>query len=270
MSQSWAEIPAVNPALHVLVARRQFLTEWNFPDLAAPHWRLYVQLDEGAYLRFRRRCLDMPAGSVWLIPPDTLYGSGAEKPFRQCYVHFSLQLTCLPSERRPWRVKGAEADGRTLANLFDAEEDKLWEASLALHRLILNLLTRLPEEMFEVPGRDATLSRALARMTVDLRHSPSNREMAKAMGLHPNAWIRWFKARTGRTPKAFLLARRVQEACILLLHSDRSIEEIAEITGFGDRYHFTRAFVRDRGIGPAAYRKSRAQVPRARWENDAT
>ncbi len=269
MSQSWAELPALNPGLHLLLARRQFLTDWDFPDLAAPHWRLYVQMDEGGWLRFRRKRIELPAGSVWLIPPETAYASGADRPFRQCYVHFTLQIPCAVAARRPWHIAGAEEEGRGLAAWFDQAPGGHLGSSFALHRAILGLVARLPEGVLPVPARDAALSRALARMTADLRRPPANREMARAMGLHPNAWIRWFKARTGSTPKAFLLARRVQEACILLLHSDRSIEEIAEATGFGDRYHFTRAFVRDRGIGPAAYRKSRAPAVGKRRENDA-
>ena len=55
-----------------------------------------------------------------------------------------------------------------------------------------------------------------------------------------------------------LKQRRIEKASILLHHTDHSIDEIAELCGFGDRYYFTRVFTRQLGLGPAAYRKRRA------------
>ena len=57
--------------------------------------------------------------------------------------------------------------------------------------------------------------------------------------------------------------QRVERACVLLHATGNSIEQIAEATGFCDRYHFTRVFTRLRGVSPAAFRKT-LTTPRGR------
>ena len=76
--------------------------------------------------------------------------------------------------------------------------------------------------------------------------------------MHTNAFIRLFRSEVGRSPQAWYMRRRIEEACRLLHHSDLSIEQIAERTGFCDRGHFTRVFRTLRRIGPATFRKRNA------------
>ena len=71
------------------------------------------------------------------------------------------------------------------------------------------------------------------------------------------AFIRWFKARTGRTPAAFVTERRVREACRRLAFGEESIEQVAEATGFANRHHFSRVFKQHAGCGPAEFRRGR-------------
>ncbi|MBN2643365.1 MAG: helix-turn-helix transcriptional regulator, partial [Victivallales bacterium] len=49
--------------------------------------------------------------------------------------------------------------------------------------------------------------------------------------------------------------RTVALAASLLLHSKMSIDEIAEHTGFCDRYYFTRVFRKFRYTSPAKFRR---------------
>jgi len=71
-----------------------------------------------------------------------------------------------------------------------------------------------------------------------------------------NSFSRLFKEHTGDTLQYFIRKKRVNKACLMLLHSNNSIDEIAEITGFANRYHFTRIFKKIRGYTPAKYRKT--------------
>jgi transcriptional regulator GlxA family with amidase domain len=73
-----------------------------------------------------------------------------------------------------------------------------------------------------------------------------------------NTFLRAFKKATGQTPHQYGLRVRLDHAAMLLLHSDHSIEQIAEACGFCDRHAFTRQFTRRRGSGPAAFRAHRS------------
>jgi transcriptional regulator GlxA family with amidase domain len=68
-------------------------------------------------------------------------------------------------------------------------------------------------------------------------------------------FTRRFKMKTGTTVSQWLLNHRLASAQRLLETSDKALDRIAEITGFGStvslRQHFTSAF----SVSPAAYRK---------------
>ena len=65
-----------------------------------------------------------------------------------------------------------------------------------------------------------------------------------------------FKAAFGQSPTHYIRTLRVREACRLLLHTSRQIQDIAETTGFGNAFYFCRAFKNLQGVSPSAYRKS--------------
>ncbi len=50
----------------------------------------------------------------------------------------------------------------------------------------------------------------------------------------------------------------------MLSHSEISIKDVAEATGFCDRYHFSRVFKQLRGVGPAEYRQQAKRILEAK------
>jgi len=59
----------------------------------------------------------------------------------------------------------------------------------------------------------------------------------------------------GRTPAAEIRRVRIEEAKRLLIHSDRSIADVARATGFGQQDLFSRTFRRSVGMAPSEYRR---------------
>ena len=70
-----------------------------------------------------------------------------------------------------------------------------------------------------------------------------------------NNFIRVFKKEMGVSPQQYLQMRRIEWSRNLLINSSLSIAEIADSTGFADRYHFSKAFKQITRFSPAAYRK---------------
>jgi transcriptional regulator GlxA family with amidase domain len=101
------------------------------------------------------------------------------------------------------------------------------------------------------------LEQAQTLLRQHLQSGISNPEIAEALGMTPNAFIRWFKQSTGIPPQNWLNRERVHEASYWLHHNDASIEHIAETVGFCDRYHFSRVFKQLQGISPATFRRNR-------------
>ena len=101
---------------------------------------------------------------------------------------------------------------------------------------------------------DERVDRAVRIMEGHLSTPLPTTELARRLGLHFNTFTRLFKRETGHPPWNYYNHLRMQRAVLLLLSTRFSIKEIAEETGFCDRYHFSRAFARRHGVGPARFR----------------
>lgn len=90
---------------------------------------------------------------------------------------------------------------------------------------------------------------------------PRLADLAHLIGLSPFHFARVFKRTTGLSPHQFLVHRRVARAKDLLVHTERSIADIALSLGFASQSHLGLAVKRLAGTTPAALRRSRAPAP---------
>ena len=98
----------------------------------------------------------------------------------------------------------------------------------------------------------AVLDWAAAHLAEDI----SVGQLARRALMSSRSFARRFKATTGTTPHAWLLAKRLAAAEELLGSSDASIEEIARLVGFGTAAGLREQFTRRRGVSPRAYRQT--------------
>src|SRR3712207_2316258 len=80
--------------------------------------------------------------------------------------------------------------------------------------------------------------------------------LARRALMSPRTFARRFKATTGTTPHAWLLAQRLAAAEALLEDSDAPVEEVARLVGFGTAAGLREQFTRRRGVSPRAYRQT--------------
>jgi AraC-like DNA-binding protein len=67
-------------------------------------------------------------------------------------------------------------------------------------------------------------------------------------------FLRVFKSITGKTPIEYRNTIRLEHAKELLLDSDHSVTEIADITGFESNVYFCNAFKAKTGFSPSEFR----------------
>ncbi len=65
-----------------------------------------------------------------------------------------------------------------------------------------------------------------------------------------------FKETFGISPRQYLTDCRINKAKLYLLQNEKSISEIAELTGFGCQQYFNKVFKKETGFTPASYRKN--------------
>ncbi len=79
-------------------------------------------------------------------------------------------------------------------------------------------------------------------------------DLCALTGMTKQHICRLFRTVLGARPMEYTAKRRIQAAKELLSGSDRSIEEIAELTGFGSSSYFCKLFRRYEGITPTQFR----------------
>lgn len=83
-------------------------------------------------------------------------------------------------------------------------------------------------------------------------------EIAQQVHLDKYYIIHTFKENFGETPIHYLIKKRIQNAKELLISTDLSISEIAQVNGFSSQSYFNQAFKKEVQMTPMAYRKKKA------------
>jgi AraC family transcriptional regulator len=86
------------------------------------------------------------------------------------------------------------------------------------------------------------------------------RDLSAVARRSPAHFSRKFKLSVGESPHAYVVARRLQRACHLMMTSAASLSEIALSVGFSDQAHLCRLFRQSFGQSPANWRRER-EIP---------
>ena len=273
--------PALNPreetfsSLHarLIVSRREELNAvWNHQTFCSPFWRFYVNKRAGAFIRHGAQTLWLSPGRPWLIPAWLSFATGLrspERPLWQDYLHFDCPGLPPTLQRRLFHRPLSLPRTGALALLCDRWQagldesksrlaDPSWAQALA-QAALASALEMLPvsaqEDCLAWLDRSGALGPVLLHIDRHLQTPPSNAELAALCHQSTDHFIRTFRRSLGVTPAQYGLDRRITAAATWLAQTPRTIDDIAEATGFTDRFHFSRAFKARLGLSPAAYRR---------------
>lgn len=242
--------------LEVLWSEERRLEEgfrWNTPG--SVFWRAYWNASAGMSVRVGDTDLDLPARTSLILPPGLPLAEVALRPVEHAYVHFRWVQgiwigppSILHFERPPTAGLSPMA--------FDSGSD-----GLRLMAWLANLLAMAVDSGSVATdaklGADPALRPALRLIDEGLADPPRNADLAGACSLSQTQFIRRFRAAFGETPQHMARKTRLRHAARSLMHTDLTIEAIAQQTGFADRVHFTHAFSGSFRVSPAAYRRDR-------------
>jgi len=106
------------------------------------------------------------------------------------------------------------------------------------------------------PLSDPQVARALRLMRERPAAPWTVSKLAGAVGLSRSAFADRFRAATGESPMRSLTRYRLERAAAYLRRSDAGLREIARRTGYDSEVSVSKAFRRQYGTSPGAYRKA--------------
>ncbi|WP_442896236.1 helix-turn-helix domain-containing protein [Bradyrhizobium sp. AZCC 2289] len=101
------------------------------------------------------------------------------------------------------------------------------------------------------------IARVQAYIDSNLHRALHIRNLGAVACRSPAHFSRKFKLAFGESPHAYVVRRRLERACHLMMTSAASLSEIALSVGFSDQAHLCRLFRRAFGQSPASWRRER-------------
>lgn len=101
------------------------------------------------------------------------------------------------------------------------------------------------------------IRRSLEEIEARLADDVGLTELAAAVGLSPSHYATLFRAATGMPPHAWLMKRRIERACELLMNTSSNVTDIAFALGFPSSQHFATMFKKHLGTTPSEWRRQR-------------
>ena len=255
-TQIWPEPPRISLDYAGYVKLGAF---WNRRLLSGPFWRLYHHDGLGAGLCADGKRIEIQPGKLYILPPHCnrrTWCSGV--PF-QLYIHFELSMS-MGNPRFPFHVIGLTDEMRPVLDelrqsLKQGQPDCLHNSLLAVS-LCARALSLLPPEALLESEKDRRMETTCDYLRANLDREIDLETLAARVRMTPNAFSRLFRENTGVTPYQYLLQLRYNQASKLLHSNQYSIDEICEMVGVKDRFHFSRTFKKIYGVPPAQYRKN--------------
>jgi len=243
-------------------------------------WELYCVLQGEGTRMAGDTLLPFMEGDVVLIPPSMHHhwdynpmSADEEGCIRYLMVAFSHSfiLHCIavfpelrnrlagvtfPAEAFKFGAESSSTIRHTLSAMNEMDE---LERLCSMFRLLPVIFTA---KDYTFAGRPMRIEHEVRRMQqvsayvmAHYVHHISLDDIAMEVGMNRSAFCSWFKRCKKLTFSQFITQYRLNTACELLAHSQKSVSEIGYLVGFKDIPHFVRVFTKEKGVSPGRYRK---------------
>lgn len=204
----------------------------------------------GAFILHRAGLMDGYRCCVsWFHHADFLEQFDGLKPVSdQIFIIDRDRLTC----------SGGASSAHLAAHLVEKHVGRA-QARKSLHIMIIDDALRAEKPQPGIPldlkTDDALVKKALLLMQQTIDTPLSVGETARRLGVSRRRLERHFQQAVGMSPTLACKIIRLEHAEFLLRHTDQSVTEIANATGFCDSSHFIRTFRERRDMTPTRFRK---------------
>ena len=244
----------------------------NLPQVLHPTHSIAIMLEGSGLLTFENKKITLQEGDVFFIPQGSSYRSDWKTDSRSGSVTFFSMHFCFCKEPSAFLKsygiqKTSAADAKGLEERYEKLSARILRdishpsdgfAAAACFYEILALT--MPH--FIPTGNNSyekKIRPALHYLEHNYQEDPSVEDLASLCFLSKPRFFALFKEVTGVSPIAYKNTVRLNHcAAYLLMHPDKSIEEVSSAFGYSTPVYFIRQFKKQFGATPFQYRKRAA------------
>lgn len=253
------------PESHVLIAGHFHVkdTYQTKRQAGMDDWLITFTLDGEGYFKTYDEHIICTQGDVTILRPTVphQYGTSRGKTWHFFWIHFSPELfeTNYLSDKDLVNLSIEHEYIHTRINKsFEKliqdyrERQKYWYelCELSLKEILL-LISQRQEQTF-----DPRIEEVVHILSKQMKDSISIKELAKRVNLSPSRLSHLFKENVGLSILDTLKQMRLNQAALLLEHTDRSAAEIAYEVGYQNYNYFAIHFRKRYGVSPREYKKN--------------
>ena len=235
---------------HVLNGEHHILTEGNYFLLSPDDVHTYVSINKEPF-----RIINFMFHPALIDSSFTL-----ETPFKEIIKHPSIGVSRKKLLKSPLGVQFFDDDRRLrpmFLNAFSEYKQKKIGYVNALRAtaeiFILACLRNVCVEQ-ESEQQNVVINKIIEYVNENYLEDISLSSMCDSMGYNVQYISRVFKTQVGMNFSTFLINKRIQKACSLLLSSDMTIQQIANEVGYSNMGFFYNSFKKIMGETPAEFR----------------
>ena len=242
---------------HSVIHRNQF----KYTALEHPDWTMYLVIEGSFWCELNGKREIVRQGDLYFIPPNLPFRRSVIEGLKVHFFRFEIgdeDDSLFPIPQGLVRLKDEMRLQSTMQILRRIGKLSFPMQEALLRHLLWDLISQCGyERSMDEDGEadDPLVRRVIAYFRASYREKISMREVAERFGVSPSGLIFKFKRATELLPMRHLIEIRIHQAKRLLVDTSLSFAEIAERTGFENRYYFSNAFKREVGISPSEYRK---------------
>ena len=236
-------------------------------------YELHIMLEAGCTMRADGVLYGLDAGQFCLVAPGVIHTPKKnDDRFRRICISFELMSKKKPvaqwmeeqTKRMPVWVGRAENMMPTVQELQEEAERHLLFSGEYNQALLTRLMLQLVRAMEPrcsgahsvKTDLDKTRSVLIDAFFNDNYYLPAGEErLAAELGVSRRQLDRILKKLYGKGFQEKVLEIRIEVACDLLQHSDKTIREISEGVGYSTPSNFTAFFKNTMGVTPTRYRR---------------
>ncbi|AET57979.1 AraC family transcriptional regulator [Paenibacillus terrae HPL-003] len=265
--------------------------DWSYPPHEHPQYEINIVLAGEQVMVVDGRSYTQRQGDLVLLRPGIVHSSHSSgEGFTYFCMHFDiddklflsllsrLEQVLFSAEGAVARQMGPALDKLLDLSTPDAEKAgdsvaKRMRIQSAVFELFATLWEAVSSEAAHLPGRgyvQAELAYQIAGRLqgrvnqhfgqIDSVEKHDGIEgISSELGISVSHCNRVFRSVFGVSPRVYLSGLVLHEAKLLLADPQWSVQQIADVLGYGDIAHFSRQFKRWSGQSPTSYRKSTVQ-----------